>query len=75
MLKRFNRWYKGKTMIEEFDNDPTSYIIVHPLIYTKRHWTAMVARTLITFYLKHWQWLWATAIGSASLWVAILSMK
>lgn len=75
MLERFKRWYNGETKIREFDNDPNSSIVILPAVYTDYHWSAKVARSLVAFYLKHWQWLWGTAIALAGLWVAILSLK
>lgn len=75
MLKRLSCWYNGETKMTEFHNDPSSGIVIGPGIYREYHWTAKVARKFVAFYLKHWQWFWGTAIGVASLWVAVLSMK
>ena len=38
------------------------------------HWSARPVRTIVSFYIRHWQWVWGTAIAVVGLWVAILSM-
>jgi len=50
MLKTIRNWYSGEVKVHQN--------VVG--IYTKRHWTAKVARHMVTFYLKNWQWLWST---------------
>jgi hypothetical protein len=72
MWKWLEQWYYGTTKVHE--NSPNSSVVILG-VYTEYHWTARIARTLVSFYRAHWQWLWATAIGAASLWVAVLSLK
>jgi hypothetical protein len=72
MLDWLKNWYGGELVIEP--NEPDSVFIL-PLMYKRYHWTAKAARTVVSFYLRHWQWVWGTIIGIASLWVAVLSMK
>jgi hypothetical protein len=75
MKKLLQRWYHGKTEMLEFDNEPGSGVIIFPTFITTYHWTARLARRAVKFYVAHWQFLWGTAIGLASLWVGILSLK
>lgn len=39
------------------------------------HWSAKMVRIAGAFYLRQWQWVWATVIGLLGLCVAILSIK
>lgn len=71
MLKLLKDWYNGEFVVEP--EEPGSMLM--PLMYTRYHWTARIVRMLAAFYLQHWQWVWGTAIGVASLWVAVLSLK
>lgn len=75
MKKLFQRWYHGKTEMLKFDNEPGSGVVVLPTFVTTYHWTARWARKAVKFYALHWQFLWGTVIGLASLWVGILSLK
>lgn len=70
--KKVRDWYEGKMI--PHDNPPNSAVFVLGWYY-ERHWTAKVARVLVTFYLAHWQWLIGTTIGVLSLWVAVLALK
>lgn len=72
MFERMKSWYNGELVIEP--DEPNSPF-VFPLMYQRYHWTAKLARIVASFYLRHWQWVWGTVIGVASLWVAVLSMK
>lgn len=54
-------WYKGSFV----PNEPGSRVI-HVNRY-KRHWTSDLAHTVVDFYLKHWQWIIATAIALIGL--------
>ena len=40
-------------------------------IYTERHWTSNLAHTLVDFYLKHWQWVWGTALAIVAILIAL----
>jgi hypothetical protein len=64
---RISSWYEGELKVWDSPNTIGFNM--------ERHWTAEVARTLVEFYLKHWQWLWGTVIGVASLWVAVIALK
>lgn len=75
MKKLLQRWYHGKTEMLEFDNDPNSGVVIFPGFVTTYHWTARWARNAVKFYFAHWQFIWGTALGLASLWVGILSLK
>jgi hypothetical protein len=37
----------------------------------KRHWTARIARTLMKFWLDHWQWTIGAAIAICGLAIAL----
>ena len=65
MLQIFNRWYEGRTEIHYFDdlNNKNADSYVFPLVYTKLHWTAHVARQLTDFWMRHWQFLITTIIS------------
>lgn len=75
MFSRIKRWYEGEPKVQEIENDPRSSIVFMPLIYTEYHWSAKVARAIVSFYLRHWQWLWSTAIALMGLYVAVLALK
>lgn len=72
MMKRLNRWYNGETKIMEFENDPSSSVVIFPAFYTEYHWSAKIARALVAFYLKHWQWLWLAVVAVATLYYTYL---
>jgi len=67
MLKTIKRWYQGETKIEEFKNDPNSFVFIMPQISTEYHWSAKLARLLVHFYREHWKWIWTVAIGLSGL--------
>jgi hypothetical protein len=66
------RWYEGKLVPVE--REPNSRSAVR-LLHYERHWTARVARVLVKFYLKNWQWLIGTIIAVVSLGIAVLALK
>lgn len=72
MFHKIKNWYEGVWVPRE--NDPNSYVFFIGGNY-ERHWTAEIARTLVSFYLKHWQWCWATVIALVSLYVAVIALK
>lgn len=53
MFETIRNWYKGEVKIHKN--------VVG--IYTKRHWSAKVARYIVNFYLKNWKWLWSAFFG------------
>jgi hypothetical protein len=67
MLKKIKYWYQGETKLEEFENDPNSFVVIMPRIYTECHWTAKIARLLVHFYLEHWKWIWTVVIALSGL--------
>lgn len=75
MLRKVRHWYEGTSKTEEFDNDPNSMYVIGPRFYTEYHWTARVARAVVSFYLKHWQWVWSTVLTLAGLWLAVLALR
>lgn len=58
-IQRIRQWYDGE--IEMVHNEPDSPIVFIG-VSTRRHWTADLAHGALAFYLKHWQWLWGTAL-------------
>lgn len=50
---RIKRWYEGKYI--PWENEPDSPIVVIGGD-TKYHWTAIVARVVVGFWLRHWKW-------------------
>ena len=71
----FRRWWVGTTEIQYFDNDPDSYVQIFPLVRTRHHWTARLARAVVRFLLNHWQFAIGTVIGLIGIWVSWLSLK
>ena len=61
--ERIQRWYHGEQRITEPDNDPRSAFVIMPSDYVEYHWSARIARALVGFYLKHWQWIWTTFVA------------
>jgi hypothetical protein len=52
VIELIKSWYKGTPV------DVSGFI--NP--YFKRHWTAKLARLIVGFYLRYWQWLWGISI-------------
>lgn len=75
MIKHIKNWYNGEVKIHEFDNNSDGSLYIMPMIYTEYHWTAKIARNIVSFYLKHWQWVWTTTLGFFTLYAAILALK
>lgn len=75
MFRRIKRWYEGETKLHEFENDPNSSVLIMPLVYVEHHWSAKIARAVVGFYLRHWQWLWSTMIAVVGLYFAALALK
>jgi hypothetical protein len=68
-------WWNGRVVFVEFDNDPESSLVILPTWHTEYHWTAIVARACVKFYLAQWQFVWSTIIGLIGLWAAIAALK
>ncbi|WP_124706218.1 hypothetical protein [Sulfuriferula multivorans] len=75
VFSRIKRWYDGESKLHVFENDPASLIAIMPLPYTKYHWSAKIARAIVGFYLRHWQWVWSTIIAILGLYIAVLALK
>ena len=58
--KALLKWYQGEFI--PWENDPNSNVVFIGHDH-KLHWTAKIARYLVGFYLKHWKWLWSSAIA------------
>jgi len=71
VIEKINKWYEGEFVAHE--NDPNSSVI-RTGGYQKRHWTAEVARSLVSFYLSHWKWLWGFALSLLGLYFAYLNL-
>lgn len=69
MMKWLSEWYNGKMVVPESHG----FVIFGP--HFEYHWTARIARALVAFYLRKWEWIWTTLIAVASLWVAVLALK
>jgi len=67
MLSRIKRWYSGESKSHEFENDPDSSLVIIPMPYTEYHWSAKIARAIVGFYLRHWQWVITTVIAIIGL--------
>jgi hypothetical protein len=72
ILQFIANWYEGEYVL--YDNPPDSCVVKIGGSY-KRHWTASLARIFVSFYLKHWQWIWTTTIAIFSIWIAIIALK
>ena len=65
MWEKVRKWYEGKWV--PYENPPGSQVELIGGEY-EHHWTADVARALVTFYLAHWKWLWPFAVSLVVLW-------
>ncbi|WP_343662385.1 hypothetical protein [Ralstonia sp.] len=72
MWQRIKGWYQGETRLDDPFNDPNSPIFFVPAPRQEYHWSARIARTLIHFYLRNWQWFWVTGIAAATLYYTVL---
>jgi hypothetical protein len=69
---RIRKWYEGEFI--PYENESDSHIVFIGG-WQRRHWTAEVARVIVAFYGRHWQWVWSTIIAVGSLVAAILALK
>jgi hypothetical protein len=72
MFRALERWYKGKTV--ETGGYKAPGILILPNRHVEYHWTARIARSFLGFYLRHWQWVWASAIALIGIYVAYLAI-
>jgi hypothetical protein len=75
MFERVRRWYEGDGKTEVYENDPESSIVFMPHFYTEYHWTARIARRLVGFYRRNWQFVWTTGIALGGLYLAWRAIK
>ncbi len=75
MISRIKRWYNGESKMKVFENDRDSSIFFMTSFYTEFHWSAKIARAIVSFYLQHWQWVWSTIIAILGLYIAVLALK
>ncbi len=62
-------WYEGEFVPHE--NDPDDAVVILGGTY-KRHWTARVARMLVTFWFNHGQWTIGTVLAICGLALALI---
>jgi len=72
MLQKIIKWWEGESKMDPPESGP-GYVMVPPP-YTEYHWRAKVARAIVTFYLRHWQWLWMAAIAIGGVYVTYLQL-
>jgi hypothetical protein len=72
MIRAIKRWYEGEAKMTKGYNGPG--IVMIPAPYTEYHWTARAARSLVSFYLRHWQWIGGSAIALLGIYVAYLAI-
>lgn len=68
-MKWFKDWYNGKLVI------PANHGLLVFGPHFEYHWTARIARAVVAFYLRKYEWIWSTLIGLAGLWAAIAALK
>ena len=68
-LRAVRSWYDGRPT--PYDNPPGSSVVLLGVSY-QRHWSALVARALVAFWLRHWQWIMGTMIAVAGILVTYL---
>jgi hypothetical protein len=52
---KIRAWYTGKYVSHEYD--PNSALVFIGGGNYRRHWTALLTRELVSFWLKYWQWI------------------
>ena len=68
LKEMIENWYEGRFV--PYENSPKDPLVIIGGKY-KRHWSAGVARVLVTFWLSHWQWTIGTALAIVGLAVAM----
>lgn len=69
MREKIKEWYNGKWVPAE--NNPASRVKFCNIGQKEVHWTAKVIRTLVTFYLAHWKWLWGFAVSLVGVYLTL----
>lgn len=65
LIHKIIKWWEGYVIPS---NDPD--LIIFPP-YLHRPFLARCWEVISAFYLAHWMWLWTTAIGAATLFIAL----
>jgi len=72
-MKIIKNWYKGKR-VQLNKDEPDTYgglNVIHEY-ETDYHWTAKIVRTIVTFYMLQWKWVWATMFSSFGAYLGFL---
>ena len=69
LIDRIEKWYEGEFVPHE--NEPHVAIVIIGGTY-KRHWTAKTVRTVLRFWLNHWQWTIGTLLAVCGLAIALV---
>ena len=56
ILRKIKLWYQGK----HIDNDPDSEVLL--IGFYDRHWTAVIARSVLGFVKREYKWLIGTLL-------------
>ena len=76
MIKYLHKWYNGKDVrVNPNESEEWGGIGLIHETYKEYHWSAKAARSLVTFYLMNWQWIFGTAITAVTVYISILSLK
>ena len=67
LLAAIEKWYEGKevkTFSEDDNNENGDFTMLVEFAKhrEKPHWTAKVARVLVTFYMTNWKWIWGVIV-------------
>lgn len=71
MRHLIQKWYDGKTITQEFDEDNT---YIYPYVYQERHWTANLAHWLADISISDWKWIIGTPLTIISIIVTIIAL-
>ena len=69
MFNCVKRWYNGKSKVQEFENNLDSSVLFLPYLYTEYHWSAKIVRAIVSFYIRHWKWIWTSIIAILGVYV------
>lgn len=71
MFKQIKQWWSG-----EFTPTPLKSVLSGEAFENvTRPWPVRVGRAIWRFYMRHWQWLWSTAIAVVTIYVSALAIK
>ena len=75
MIKHIKQWYNGKIVEDDFEKTGVSYEdaqmeVLH--MRTQRHWTAKLARKVVSYAISNHQWLIGVVIAIVTIFVTIL---